>query len=122
MIPTNVYRLRPWVCVVLTQRHNGKEIGASYLIDARLLPVGCVHVGPAIKCPQQRVPACRSMVKRHGQASGGSQQPFADQIKRQAEPIRSQLAGRFDLPRSASNSAATHQVTTSGVTPAAAIS
>lgn len=35
---------------------------------------------------------------QRGQTSGGSQQPFASQIKRQAEPIRSQLASPLDLP------------------------
>lgn len=28
-IPINVYRLCPWVCVVLTQRHNCKGVGAN---------------------------------------------------------------------------------------------
>ena len=53
-----------WYASYTTTQWQGN--GSHLLIDARLLPVGCVHVGATIKRTQQRVPACRSMFKHQG--------------------------------------------------------
>ena len=67
----------------------------------------------------------RSSEFLHAEACSSIRGPstaLAHQIMRQAEPIRSQLASPLGLPGAVWTLPPPHQVTTSGVTPAAAIS